>query len=256
MKAISNVYTLIRYRFAENIDMRILLLIGFIGFFCTNQSRGQQINGRYSVGAHFGTTVFFGDVKTNEFAPSISNPSELRFGSGVQLTYAISPYLSLRYHWLRAGLSGTNIAANEKFNASLNDHGIQALVNMTTLFFYDEDRAQIEIWGILGYGLNSFRTLRTTYNTNSFLSSFGYENQGANKSKPTTELSIPLGFSLRTRLNKFSKYYSNNDLDKIEIMFDAMLFLVNTDKLDAKETGVGKDRYSYFSLGTTYYFGY
>jgi len=237
--------------------MKIKILFLFLVAYCfgMSQSNAQQINGRFAVGAHLGTTVFFGDVKTNEFTPSLSNPNELRMGGGLQFTYVISPYLSLRYHWLRAGLTGANISANEQFRATLNDHGVQAMVNMTTLFFYDNDRPQIEVWGLLGYGLNSFRTLRKTYDTKDFLSSFGYEERGNKRSRPTTELSIPLGVSLRTRLNRFSRYYSNNGWDKIEITVDALLFLVNTDKLDAKEVGTGKDRYSYFSVGTSYYFG-
>lgn len=234
------------------VKLGLLIILCILSF---GYLSAQDLNGRVSVGLHTGVTIFYGDVKKHEFAPSLRDPNEVRLAGGLQLTYAFNPYFSMRYYWASGSLAGARPAQNDKFNARFNDHSVQAMINMTSIFFYDEDRAFIDIYGMLGYGLVGFRTRRVTFDDNRLLSQFGYSRDNPSEAiKPTRELSIPVGVSLRTRVDRFLPGYRSYGWDKLELMLDIMLFLVNTDKLDALETGSGKDRYSYFSFGAAYFF--
>lgn len=235
---------------AKTLFFTIILI--FTGW---NSSFSQDLDGRLGIGFHAGGTIFFGDVKKNEWWPSLSEPNELRPAGGLQLMYAFTPFFSLKYNWTNGGLAGANPSRDELFRARFNEHTLQAVFNMTSIFFDRPDRAKFSVYGILGYGVNRFRTLRTTLSDGSFLQAFGYENQGERKARPTSELSIPIGLSIRSRIGYFSPpYRSKFDLDKLEVNLDFMIHFVNTDKLDAKETGGSGDNFSYVSLGLSYYF--
>lgn len=214
----------------------------------------QDIDGRLGIGLHAGGTVFFGDVKKNEWAPSLSDPNELRPAGGIQINYALTPFFSLKYNWINGGLAGANPDLDETFRTRFNEHTVQAVFNMTSIFFDRPDRAKVSVFGILGYGINSFRSIRTRISDGSMLQTFGYENLQLEKAKSTSELSIPIGFSIRSRIGYFfPPYRSQFDLDKLEVNFDFMIHFINSDKLDAKDIGGGSDNFSYVSLGLSYF---
>lgn len=234
---------------------KTLFILFMLFFTAGNFAFSQDLDGRLGIGFHTGGTIFFGDVKKNEWWPSLNNPNELRPAGGLQFTYAFTPFFSLKYNWINGGLAGANPSRDEIFRARFNEHTLQAVFNMTSIFFDRPDRAKFSVHGLLGYGVNRFRTLRSTISDGTFLQAFGYENQGKDKARPTSELSIPIGISIRSRLGYFSPpYRSKFDLDKLEVNLDFMIHFVNTDKLDAKETGGSGDNFSYISLGISYYF--
>ena len=232
-------------------DIFITLFIFILGI---TMSFSQDIDGRLGVGLHAGGTIFFGDVKKNEWAPALSDPNELRPAGGIQINYALTPFFSLKYSWINGGLAGANPNLDEIFRTRFNEHTVQAVFNMTSIFFDRPDRAKVSVFGMLGYGINSFRSIRTRISDGSMLQTFGYENLQRKKGKPTSELSIPIGFSIRSRIGYFfPPYKSDFDLDKLEVNLDFMIHFINTDKLDAKEIGGSGDNFSYISLGLSYF---
>jgi hypothetical protein len=225
-------------------------MLTLVWLLLTSQIGAQELNGRWGLGFHIGGTNFVGDVSMHEFRPSLSNPNEIRFAGGPQLTYAVNPFLSFRYHWTHGKLHGVNKIEAEQFTAVFNEHAVHALVNLTSIFFYDPDRSNLGIYGILGYGINSFRTARRAYPDGHMLQSFGYGSDGVEKLRSTRELSIPLGFSLRMRMDRWIPVYEGFiSSDLLELSLDFMWHFVNTDKLDAKITGSGKDNFMYISAG-------
>lgn len=212
--------------------------------------QAQELNGRLGLGFHMGATNFIGDVSTHEFWPSLSNPNEVRFAGGLQVTYAVNPFLSFRYHWTNGKLFGANMQHMEQFSTVFNEHSLHALINLTSIFYYDPDKSNLEIYGILGYGINSFRSALREYPNGNILNTFGYGSDGIEKLRPTRELSIPLGFSVRTRMDRWIPVYAGFlASDLMELSIDVTWHFVNTDKLDAKITGSGKDNFVYIALG-------
>lgn len=230
-----------------------LVWICFIVFFNLPEAAAQDINGRLALGINGGFTAFNGDVTKREFIPSLRNPSEVRLGGGVHLTGVLNPYLSLRYNWFHGCLRGVKV--NNQFSAVFNDHSLQLLLNVNAVLFSRPEDAWITAFGIVGYGLNSFRSARRTNPGGIVVESFGYNASGKKSGTPTRELSIPVGFSLRTRLDRFVKDYETfMASERIEIMLDVMVHFVNTDKMDSFTGTQGNDRFAYISLGAAFYF--
>lgn len=233
------------------------LLVCFSLVFFTNLTltSAQTMNGRLALGVNGGLTAFNGDVTKREFVPSLRNPSEVRWGGGLNLTGVLNPYLSLRYNWFHGSLRGVRVKDNNEFSAVFNDHSLQLLLNVNAVLFKRPEDAWITAYGIVGYGLNSFRSIRRKNPGGVVVESFGYNSAGKKSGAPTKELSIPVGLSLRTRLDRFVKDYETfMASERIEIMLDVMVHFVNSDKMDAFTGTQGNDRFAYISLGAAFYF--
>lgn len=232
---------------------RLFLLTSLIVSALAVQVNAQGVNGRLSIGMAGGLTVFNGDVTKNEFIPSITKPTEIRMAGGLQLTGVLNPYLSLRYSWVHGKLHG--VKDPQQFNCRFNDHSFQLLLNVNAVLFEKPEEAWITVFGILGYGLVKFRSERLTYPGGNLIQAFGYDSNGKKNGSATQELSIPVGFSLRTRLDRFIKdYESFMASDRVEFMFDVMVHIINSDKMDALAGTSGNDKFLFMSLGVSYYF--
>ena len=233
------------------------LFVCFSLVFFTNLTLtyAQTMNGRLALGINGGLTGFNGDVTYREFIPSIHTPNEIRLGGGIHLTGVLNPYLSLRYNWFHGRLRGVSVKNNNEFSAVFNDHSLQLLLNVNAVLFKRPEEAWITAYGIVGYGLNSFRSIRRRSPGGIVVESFGYNSAGKKFGSPTKELSIPVGISLRTRLDRFVKdYESFMASERIEIMLDFMVHFVNSDKMDSFSGTQGNDRFAYISLGAAFYF--
>jgi hypothetical protein len=210
------------------------------------------MNGRLALGLNGGVVAFNGDVTKREFIPSLRNPSELRMGGGLHITGVLNPYISLRYNWFHGRLHGVRL--NNEFSAVFNDHSLQLLLNFNAVLFERPEDAWVTVFGIVGYGLNSFRSQRRTYPGGLVLESYGYNTAGKKSGQQTQELSIPVGISVRTRLDRFIKNYESfMASDRIELMLDLMVHFVNSDKMDSFTGTQGDDKFAYLSLGVAFY---
>jgi hypothetical protein len=233
------------------VKLSVILTVLLLGF---PRLYAQSIDGKLGIGLQMGTSVFFGDIKKNEWWPSLGNPNEIGFGMGLQSTYNFTPYFSLKGVYLNGNLKGANMEKNQQFKANFNEFTIRAMFNMSTIFFENPDRAWLDVYGVVGYGINSFRSVRTSMEDGRVLGAFGFASNGTTKTRTTRELSIPVGISLKSRVGYLAKGSVANDLDRLEINLDIMLHLVNTDKLDALQSGDGRDNFTFFSAGVSYFF--
>jgi len=219
---------------------------------CLSNVSAQNMNGRLALGLNGGVVAFNGDVTKHEFIPSIHNPNELRMGGGLHITGVLNPYLSLRYNWFHGQLHG--VKKDMQFSSVFNDHSLQLLLNINAVLFERPEKAWVTVFGIVGYGLNSFRSKRMTYPGGVVLEGYGYDFAGKKSGSVTKELSIPVGLSVRTRLDRFIKNYESfMASDRVELMLDLMVHFVNSDKMDALDNTKGNDKFAYLSLGLAFY---
>ena len=229
-------------------------IIIFLTNLSPRESSAQLYNQKWSAGLHSGMLVFHGDVKTNEFLPSVSGFNELRAGGGVQATYHFNPVLALRGSLLAGKLAGANPDQDEYFTANILDYTLQGLISLNSLFFYGYDYTPVDIYAVAGYGLVEFRTIKRRLSDDSFIRAFGFNADGSRSPKKTRELVIPLGIKVHADLETFFGS-SSNFLSNSIITFEFLLYNANTNKLDADLTvREVKDKYSYLSLGLLYYF--
>jgi hypothetical protein len=218
------------------------------------ESAAQIYSQKWSAGIHTGMLVFYGDIKTNEFLPSVSGFNELRAGGGVQATYHFNPVLAIRGSLLVGRLAGANPDLDEYFTANIMDYTLQGLISLNSLFFYGYDFTPVDIYAIAGYGLVEFRTIKRRLSDDTFIRAFGYNTDGSKSPKKTRELVIPLGMKVHADLETLFGS-SNTFLSNSTITFEFLLYNANTNKLDADLTvREVKDKYSYLSLGLLYYF--
>ncbi|MBE0662148.1 MAG: hypothetical protein IH597_06745 [Bacteroidales bacterium] len=234
------------------------LLIYLVVVFNIPGLPGKMVNAQvfkpqWSAGIHSGLLVFYGDIKTNEFAPAIKGFNELRAGFGLQTTYSLNPMLSIRGSLTNGKLAGAKPSTDEYFIANILDYSVQALINLNGLFFYDYDYTPLDVYAIIGYGFVDFRTIKRKLSDDSFVRAFGYNPDGSKSTVITREMSIPVGVIVHSNLEQILN--SNNYfLSQTDITLEFVLHNVNTNKLDADLTlREVRDKYSYFAFGLIYY---
>jgi len=212
----------------------------------------QHIENRWEAGVHTGMLVFYGNIKTNDFLPSLSPFNELRAGAGAKLSYLLNPVFSLRASFTAGKLAGANQVINEYFKANILDYSIQGVFNLSTVFFYNYVETPINIYALVGYGFVEFRTIRRKLSDDSFIRAFGYASDGSKSSDKTRELIIPVGGIVQIEFDKLTRT-RNNFLANTVIALEFTLANANTNKLDANLTlRELKDKYSYLSIGLAY----
>lgn len=234
-------------------------LIICIAFIINNLSlppniiHAQVFKPQWSAGIHSGLLVFYGDIKTNEFAPAINGFNELRAGFGLQTTYTFNPILSIRGSLTKGKLAGAKPSTDEYFTANILDYSVQAMINLNGLIFYDYDYTPIDVYAAIGYGFVDFRTIKRKLSDDSFVRAFGYNPDGSKSSVKTREMTIPVGIIIHSNLEQILN--SNNYLlSQTDITLEFILHNVNTNKLDADLTlREVRDKYSYFAFGLIYY---
>lgn len=218
------------------------------------QSYAQRNENTWWAGVHSGMLVFYGDVKTNDFFPSLSPFNELRAGAGANLSYLFNPVFGLRMSFTAGKLAGANQAADEYFKANILDYSLQGIFNLNTIFFYDYIETPVDIYAMVGYGFVEFRSIRRRLSDDGFIQAFGYAANGSKSAGKTREMMIPVGFIIQSSVNKLTRNGSNF-LSNTDITLEFTLANANTNKLDANLTiREVKDKYSYFSIGLVYNF--
>jgi hypothetical protein len=222
-------------------------------YFPVSTMKAQVFEPQWSAGIHSGLLVFYGDIKTNEFAPAIKGFNELRAGIGLQTTYSLNPALSIRGSITKGKLAGAKPTTDEYFTANILDYSVQLMINLNSIIFYDYDFTPIDVYTAIGYGFVDFRTIKRKLSDDSFVRAFGYNADGSKSSAKTREMFIPVGVIIHSNLDQILN--SNNYfLSQTDITLEFILNNVNTNKLDADLTiREVRDKYSYFALGLIYY---
>lgn len=235
----------------------LLLILSIISVFNTvdsySQNNTKQIN-TLSVDLNIAPTLFYGELKQNDWLPSFSSKSELGMSYGLSINKTFNYALGGRFQFNTGSIKGMYYDSklvesdinNVYFINNYNELGFFAIVNFSNMIFpksYSEKKYYF--YGLVGFGLSSFRTIKRNIDSDVIIRSFGYDNSGSKTKNKTTENTFPMGFGMKYKVN-----------DKIDLGFEISLRNPKSDKLDASTYELnGKDNYQLNSFIITYKIG-
>lgn len=197
----------------------------------------------WQIGVGFGTALFFGDVKQNDYKPTFTDKDEIRYGGDFTLGYNFSPVFGLRGTFLYAHVAGENDVITRYFYSDILEYALNLDVNLSNIFSrYRSDRV-VDFNLILGVGQAHFNSKTENWATGS-VHKIGY-GKGKGIDGRTIETILLAGLGLDFRLN-------NNMTLRLESVLRGM----DTDMMDGIEGFRFKyDMYNYTSLKYIYKFG-
>ena len=231
----------------------------------------------WSIGINYGITQFDGDIRQYDYSSSVqtgldyqdSDFKELRSAFSLSLEKKINEKVSFSIEYVNgefAGLRRPNeyegyeidypyeIAEGSrdgnKFVTSFNEADILLNYDLNSnieKLIKTELPKNISVILKIGFGYNSFRSLRTNLYTDDYVYSFGYDELTKNESKdPVSESVLVAGTKLKYKFEK-----------GISLVLDYTIRVINSDKWDSSimEGGQGKDRFSFLSFGLSYDIG-
>ncbi|MCX6271596.1 MAG: hypothetical protein NTU44_10315 [Bacteroidetes bacterium] len=220
------------------------------------QASGQKLEEKWSVQMSGSGTVFYGDIHQNDFIPVLRNKNELKGSLSICLNRQLNQYFALQAYLTSGSLAGTKRSENKYFKCRFTEYGFTALINVNDVIFTSyrsRSRQFLNFYVMVGWGLMDFRTQVRKLSDNSFIKGQGY-NASGDRTKATTEMVIPVGVGVKSRLNRWMKiqgpFFSNTDL-----LTEFIIKNVNSDKVDDEIDFVtGKDKYFMFNVGLCYHF--
>ncbi len=213
----------------------------------------------FSIGAHGGYTLFYGDIRQHDFWPTDNAAERWNFAGGGYINYQLNPVVGFNINVMAGTLGGIkrgqgkitpenkpNTQRNVKFTTNFVDYTINASFNPINLMYSDRTKTRwFTTYVTAGVGLVSFRTLKTGLYDDSFVASQGYEKQGTDKKEMTNELVIPVGAGVKFRLSR-----------RFDLGIEYTHRFTFSEKLDATVGNTGtKDSYSYLNLNLAFKFG-
>lgn len=218
-----------------------LVLLFFV--FGNNSLFGQSSQDyQWYINANAGLTQMYGDV-SNSSNPIEKLDQETDFGYGARLGRLISPVFHGHFQYINARFKGYKEASDLEFNTQLNEYQLGTTINLLNLFSENKSRT-VNLYGLLGVSVLSFRSQSSRISTGEIVNGFGYENNGAGeKIARELDFAIPIGLGIDFRLTE--RWFIN-----LEGGFRSTF----TDKLDGQEKGSANDPYYYSSLGISYNF--
>lgn len=230
----------------------------------SKQKSGKVKFNKFSIGAHGGHTIFYGDVRQYDWWLSDVNEERWNFAGGGYVAYQISPVFGANINVMAGTLGGArrlqpnstaanpNVPSTEftnvKFKNNFIDYTLNFTFNWVNLLYSDrtkERRVTSYLTG--GIGFISFRTQKMgLYDDQPVGPGVGYiNNQSEKYESMTTETVFPVGLGVKFRLSR-----------RFDLGLEYTHRFTFSDKLDATvgNTGVN-DSYSYASLFLAFKFG-
>ena len=232
----------------------------------------------WSVGLNYGITQYNGDVRQFDHAPAYQrevNFSELQTAYSLNLIKKINPLFSFEGEFIAGKFAGLNrtysdvsITENyydnpygglhegngEKFVTDFMEFDASLLFDITKLtsYFTKFNKKNHTIFGKVGMGYNLYHALKTNLNTDTYIFSYGYVDEGKGEVKesfsdsPSATVML-YGLKIGYPLNK-----------KLDINLDITKRTAKSDTWDASErkTKVLKDSYTSMLFGLSYNLGY
>ncbi|MCD4746322.1 MAG: outer membrane beta-barrel protein [Bacteroidales bacterium] len=208
----------------------------------TNLDDNDKCYYQWYLNANLGITQSFCDIQDGSFQLDMLNKDEMAFGFGGRLGKHISPVFTIYGSLISAPLKGIRESRDLKFEAKLTDYIGGVTINFSNLFFGYKPRT-ITFYGTTGIGFVDFRTKCTKISDDSYVSGFGYKNNGDDESDKTSEAMVPTGLGLNFRIN-----------NRWDVNLESTIRWFDSDKLDGLISGNKNDAYYYSSLGVSYNF--
>ncbi len=192
---------------------------------------------RVSVGLNAGIMTPFTDIKQKDYFPKFD---EVSFGGGLNLEYHFTPVFGLRGQFLMGALDGRDDKQSRRFETDLWEANISGVLSFSKLFSPRWSRNdRIDIYGLLGVGMVSYRSKLFDTETEELVNSYGYTNNGQDKDSRLTDLAVPVGVGLRFNLSP-----------RIDLSIETAYRFTQTDKMDAVNRIFSKyDAYNYTNVG-------
>ena len=251
----------------------------------SNESRvlnfDSQIFKGWTMGISYGLTRFKGDVAQYDHYPAyqeVGNFYELKTAASLSLIKRINPLYSFSVEAVQgkfAGLRrvdqyvGLNVfdpynnyeGRGDKFVANFSEIDLQLLINLDNTMSYFSHYAkfnEVNLFAKVGFGYNIFRSVRKNLYSESYIYSYGYEDEGNNiidteygtdkKSffNQTSETVYVYGLRADYKLN-----------DRINLHLDYTIRNAFGDKWDASimSTQNKTDNFAFISFGCTFKIG-
>ena len=232
----------------------------------------------WSVALNYGITQYNGDVRQFDHAPAYQrevNFSELQMGYSLNLIKKINPLFSVEGEFMAGKFAGLNRTYSdvsitedyydnpyggfhegngEKFVTDFMEFDASLLFDISKLtsYFLKSDRKKYTLLGKVGMGYNVYHALKTNLNTDTYIFSYGYVDEGKGEVKesfsdsPSATVML-YGLKIGYPLNK-----------KLDINLDITKRTAQSDTWDASErkTKVLKDSYTSMLFGLSYNLGH
>ena len=235
----------------------------------------------WSVGFGFGLAQFDGDIRQHNHYPAYQKTGdffELKSAVSLSVSKQVSSFYSINAELLSGRFSGLrrsneylgytiydpyqNYEGNgDKFSASFKEADLTVnidLSNVMAYFFTPKKVGKLSFDAKLGIGYNIYTSVRRNLFSDTYIYSFGYEDEGANSpgsdygtqkkgifSAPAETVYI-YGFLLKYKLN-----------NRLNLLLDYTVRNGKTDKWDASimNTQNLRDKFNFLSVGIAYKFG-
>lgn len=203
--------------------------------------KGGMIWKHWYVKANIGLNLFYGDVSSHDQDLFKKIREESSFAYSLTAGKWITSWGGAEFTFSRGKLHGTTTEL--EFENNYNQYIIQGVFNFTQLIFPADEQTPFYIYGKIGYGQIDFNSVLRNSSTLDII-----RKQGKNTShgKRVSEWVLPIGIGGAINIDK-----------NFAIVMEGNLFLVDSDKLDAKFGNAGNDDndfYMNFSVGLKYTF--
>jgi hypothetical protein len=218
------------------------IIILFILLSATGLQAQSSLKYSWYINANGGASQLYGDIQT-ENNPISKLSDETTFGFGARLGKYIGPVFTVHFQFLMSDFKGFNDNDDLKFSSNLMEYQLGTTINFTNLLFGKKER-RLNFYGTTGIGLMLFRSEAYKISTGDLINDYGFTDDAERKkSSRETALTIPVGAGLDFKLA--DHWYMN---------LESVLSFTNSDKPDAKESGLQNDAYYYTSLGISFNF--
>jgi len=215
----------------------------------------------FSIGAHGGYTLFYGDIRQYDFWPSDNATERWNFAGGGYINYQLNPVFGFNVNVMGGTLGGikrlkhnsssgnasvpSTEHKNVKFTTTFIDYTLNATFNPINLLYTDRTKVRwFTSYITAGIGLITFRSEKRGLYSDEFISGFGFAETGEG-ANPTTELIMPVGVGVKFRLSR-----------RFDLGIEYTHRFTFSEKLDATVGNTGtKDSYSYLNLSLAFKFG-
>ena len=235
----------------------------------------------WSVGFGFGVTQFDGDIRQHNHYPAYQKTGdffELKSAVSFSLNKQINSFYSLSAEFISGSFSGLRISNEylgynlydpyqnyegngDKFSASFNEADLMVNIdisNVMAYFFTPKKVGNLSFDAKLGLGYNIYNSVRKNLFSDTYIYSFGYQDEGAN-SLGSDYGTIKKGiFSAPAETvyiyGLLAKYKLNS---RLNLLLDYTVRSGRTDKWDSSimNTQNLSDKFNLLSVGIAYKFG-
>jgi len=227
------------------------------------QKTGKQKYNFFSIGAHGGHTIFYGDVRQYDWWLSDNAAERWNFAGGGYVNYQLNPVFGFNINVIAGSMGGIKRLAsnspagnasvpstehtNVKFTTNFVDYTFNTSFNFVNLMYSDRTKQRIFTAYVTGgIGFISFRTKKTGLYTDEPVGpGQGYVNGQTETKAMTTETVFPVGLGIKFRLSR-----------RFDLGLEYTHRFTFSDKLDATFGNTGSnDSYSYANLNLAFKFG-